>query len=72
MTWIAVSKELPKDEQGVIFYLPCFGIVEAGYYHAGLGGIFVVGAMRTIAHKQDDVSHWMPFPDPPNEDSESI
>ena len=63
--WIPTSERLPdRDTGGVIFYIPLTDEVEAGYYDEDQE-TFIIGVTGHIGWPEQEVSHWMPFPDPP-------
>lgn len=64
--WILVSERLPEEGQKVIYYFKMVGIHigrytkeidDEGYEHNVFYG--------RDGFLEDDVTHWMPFPDPP-------
>ena len=66
--WILVSDRLPKDGQKVIYYFKPVGshvgryskeIDEEGYEHHVFHG--------RSGWLEDDVTHWMPYPEDPVE-----
>jgi hypothetical protein len=64
--WISVKDRLPKDGQRVLYYFHYVG-VHAGNYARELDDD---GYMHDVFYGKDgflsdDVTHWMPFPDPP-------
>lgn len=76
--WISTRKRLPKCEWGaevgnIAYYCKNSGYVLCGCF--GRGGKWRDQYFRTWndAHEgidADDVSHWMPLPEPPEEDDE--
>lgn len=73
MEWISVSERLPLLNEYVLFYL------NSGYVHSGLftfinndEEVFEVNLgweydYFRIGEEKDDVSHWMPIPNPPKD-----
>ncbi len=74
MNWIKTADRMPEDRQDILFWntepIPFWHIedgrldcVEAGYYE---DGVFWTECGDRVSEKY--VTHWMPFPDPPEEE----
>lgn len=66
--WISVKERLPKTYVSVLVYIPNekpFPTVREGFYAGDKKGWYA------FCHdeKHDDVTHWMPMPEPPEEDN---
>lgn len=62
--WIPVSERLPNDSKAVLVYAPRNrNIFEC--FHRG-GGCWEI-ASYTFEILHDEVTHWMPLPEPPKE-----
>lgn len=60
--WISVKEELPRKTERVLVY-GLFGshaVIPAVYEHDGTWRVYGRGA------RVEDVTHWMPLPDPPS------
>ena len=67
MKWIKVQDELPQENQHVIYYFECTG-VSSGIYCKGIDGMdCFVGVDGWLC---DDVTHWMPLPEAPENNDE--
>jgi len=59
--WISVKDRLPKEKQRVLVYHPDMQDADTGPISVQWGW---------ICHKKwNDVTHWMPLPEPPKEDN---
>ena len=65
--WISVKDRLPEEQKEVLIYLPEYDSVE-------VAALFTIPSMnlREWAQNEDaymlnEVSHWMPLPEPPKE-----
>lgn len=62
MIWIECADKMPVNNQGVVFFCTTHG-VDGGWYderqRAFLQGSGACGCSAA------DVTHWMPFPEPP-------
>lgn len=74
MDWISVEDDLPKENQDVIYYFRHTGIhmgrfnrVEYPAEFVGEKGVFGNAFFGRDGFLVDDVTHWMPLPEPPNE-----
>jgi len=63
MKWISVKDKLPNEEQRVIYYFKHTGI-NVGKYMSTIYGPCFYGETGWLT---DDVTHWMPLPEIPNE-----
>ena len=61
MKWIDIREQKPKEGQRVIYYFRHTGVSSGRYTHTEDGHCFY-GLEGWLT---DDVTHWMPFPDPP-------
>lgn len=66
--WISVEERLPEERKEVLIYLPEYDSVE-------MASLFTIPSMnlREWARNEDtymldEVSYWMPLPEPPKED----
>ena len=73
--WIPVTERLPKDREMVIGFTPCDGFMFVGYhvtsiYHDRDFSYWnIVTAMRSTRKMIKKVTHWMPLPEPPKEET---
>lgn len=65
--WINVNDSLPKDSRDVLIYVKNYEDypVTTGCYIRSIGKWWKYGNPC----KQDTVTHWMPFPEPPEEEN---
>lgn len=56
--WVSVEERLPPKKQNVLAYSPRSGIAEADY----ADGVWMQYRWSAV---MDDVTHWMPLPEPP-------
>lgn len=66
--WIPVTERLPQDGQDVLAYLANkyeTRIIPANYDHG-------VWFDCIFARQADQITHWMPTPEPPNEGSQMV
>lgn len=66
--WISVKDRLPKNEQDVLAYLNDgeeTRIAPCNYYN----GVWFDSVMNCVVVLQN-VTHWMPLPEPPKEEKE--
>lgn len=61
-SWIPVEERLPNPKQNVLAYSPKSGIAEADY----ADGVWMRYRWSSV---MDGVTHWMPLPKLPKEDS---
>lgn len=66
MEWIKCDDRMSDDSQSVLFYAPKRNMIEGDYYDADQD-VFIVGVTGVVGERKDCVSHWMPFPEPPEE-----
>jgi hypothetical protein len=72
MEWISIEEALPQENQRVIYYFRHTGI-SIGIYNrveypkeiAGQSGIYGNAFSGRGGFLVDDVTHWMPLPEPP-------
>lgn len=64
MEWISVKDRLPQKYSNVLIYTS-FGYVTNGMW-VPYKNIFVYD--RGYELEKDEVTHWMPLPEPPEED----
>lgn len=73
MEWIKIEDQLPKDGQKVIYYFDLTGI-SVGFYERVEYPKEFTGSTEPVYGNQfggkdgfltDDVTHWMPWPEPP-------
>lgn len=62
MRWIPVEERLPNPKQNVLAYSPKSGIAEADY----ADGFWMQYRWSSV---MDSVTHWMPLPQPPKEET---
>lgn len=73
--WISVTEKLPEDMKMVIGFTPCDGYMFVGYhitsiYHdRDFSHWNIVTAMRSTRKMTKKVTHWMPLPEPPKEET---
>lgn len=65
--WISVKDRLPEEQKEVLIYLPEYDSVE-------MASLFTIPSMNLRewvqnedAYMLDEVSYWMPLPEPPKE-----
>ena len=61
--WVPVSERLPKEGQRVLYYFDMVGIHSGLYYGDNCFG-------GHAGFLTDDVTHWMPLPEPPQQQGE--
>ena len=66
--WVSVKDRLPEEQKEVLIYLPEYDSVE-------MAALFTIPSMNLREWEQnegaymlDEVSYWMPLPEPPEED----
>jgi hypothetical protein len=63
--WISVKEKLPSDDQYVLVAMTTGYVTQACIYHSATqGDVFCDTDGETWIPLQD-VSHWMPLPEPP-------
>ena len=71
--WIPVTERLPENDVMVIGYTPCDGFMFVGYYHEEPKYDWkvwrIVTAMRSTKVMKKKVTHWLPLPEPPKEET---
>ena len=65
--WICVDERLPESDQRVIYHTT-EGAVEIGKYKPEFS-VFTQGEIFAWI-RRDAVTHWMPLPEPPKEETE--
>ena len=63
--WIKVEDKLPEKQTEVVFYAKPFEW-WAGLYTPGEGFAYHQHWGDDIYHTVEDVTHWMPLPEPPS------
>lgn len=63
MKWISVEDRLPEEGISVLYYFGCVGVHKGKYKKNGRSNIFYGNS----GFLTDDVTHWMPLPEPPKE-----
>ena len=65
--WVSVKDRLPEEQKEVLIYLPEYDSVE-------MASLFTIPSMNLRewvqnedAYMLDEVSYWMPLPEPPKE-----
>lgn len=66
--WISVEDRLPEESKEVLIYLPKYDSVEAASFFTFPSLNLKEWAQGEDALRLDEVSHWMPMPEPPKED----
>jgi hypothetical protein len=69
MEWVNVKDRLPEDSQNIIFYLSSANDVMSGYYDALLKEFTILNG--EWGWSTADISHWMPLPEPPEDETNS-
>ncbi len=72
--WVSVKDRLPKGTDSVLAWVECGAVPVVAYRDAD--GVWQVdiehiswngsGSIRDLDDYDDDVTHWMPLPEPPN------
>ena len=67
MMWINIKHKRPELGIGVLIYLNG-GFITVGYRHKIKEEYFwqLFGDTEMIVNSNDEVTHWMPLPEPPN------
>jgi len=61
MNWISVKNKLPEQNESVLIFSKNGGVAEARYRETE--NVFIQYRWSVI--KGNDVTHWMPLPEPP-------
>lgn len=66
MKWISVTDNLPRINDVVLVYDKHIEDVTTGFISEFIGdrSVWIIDYGGSIS---DEVTHWMPFPEPPNE-----
>ena len=73
--WISVNDRLPKSKQMVLCYTPCDGFMFVGYYQEIEPNPYwksywnIITAMRSTKKITKKVTHWMPLPEAPKDET---
>ena len=67
MKWISVTDNLPRINDVVLVYDKHIEDVTTGYISEFIGDrcVWIIDCGESIS---DEVTHWMPLPEPPNEE----
>lgn len=67
MKWISVTDNLPRINDVVLVYDKHIEDVATGYISEFIGdrSVWIIDYGQSIS---DEVTHWMPLPEPPNEE----
>ena len=63
MEWISIEDSLPEKGRDVLVYSRSWGIVRDRYDMTLPNGTVIFNGTRQ--EYREDVTHWMPLPDPP-------
>ena len=63
--WVSVKDRLPEEQKEVLIYLPEYGSVETAAFFEIPSLNLKEWAQNEDAYMFDEVSHWMPLPEPP-------
>lgn len=62
--WVSVEEKLPEEHADILMWRKRWKIAEAGTFHIGRFWVYdEIGDSYTA----DDITHWMPLPEPPKE-----
>lgn len=64
--WIPCSEKLPEKDAQVLVYVA--GYMGTAYFDAA-NGVFGLTELSTLYYRINGVTHWMPVPEPPQNDS---
>lgn len=73
--WIPVTERLPEEGEIVLGYTPCDGYMFVGKCYTYKFGNEtdvnwqIITAMRSTRTMKKKVTHWMPLPEPPKEET---
>lgn len=60
--WVSVEEKLPEEHADILMWRKRWKIAEAGTFHIGRFWVYdEIGDSYTA----DDITHWMPLPEPP-------
>lgn len=67
MEWISVKDKMPRINEVVLVYDKFIEDVSTGYISEFLGDrvVWIIDYGQSIS---DEVTHWMPLPEPPKEE----
>ena len=60
--WISVSERLPEEGVTVLIYT-----IDGETKEAHLSGYLDLWSDNEDVYRYDDITHWIPLPEPPNE-----
>ena len=73
--WISVKDRLPENELMVIGYTPVDGYMFIGFHRTKVSfgydwsSWYIITSMRSTKKITKKVTHWMPLPEPPKEET---
>ena len=65
--WVSVKDRLPEEQKEVLIYLPEYDSVETAALFEIPSLNLKEWAQKEDAYMLNEVSHWMPLPEPPKE-----
>ena len=67
--WISVKDRLPDRDCKVLGFicLPSGGRWVDLLFYSGMRNVFILWANTGITYNHNEVTHWMPLPEPPEE-----
>ena len=68
MSWINVKERLPEDHEEVLVYIPGESCIDIAVHRTLLKG-YAYWSCSDDAYDNDEVTHWMPVPEPPKEEA---
>lgn len=67
MEWVCISDELPEFHKEILFYVDGQLAVMKGAFYRNNHKFKSYGKYTEAAFYKDEVTHWMPLPEPPKE-----